>query len=356
MLKKSLEKISILKTASLVEALKKMDIEGVKLLIVVENGMFYGLISIGDIQRAIINNKPFSIEVQKIIRSNISVASAEDDPEEIKQDMLLRKIEFMPVVNDRKEVVDVLFWEDIFKDSPLPSHYEKIDLPVVIMAGGRGERLKPLTNVIPKPLIPVGDKPIIDEIIDSFRRSGCNRFYVSVNYMSDMVRDHFRKKGNPESVEFIEENKPLGTAGSLFYLKGKINSPFFVNNCDVLIKQNYAEIYKYHRESKNEITIVAALKSIKVPYGLVETEENGRITGITEKPFVSYMVNTGLYLLEPHLLDELNENEPLNITTLIEGILARNGRAGSFPISEDSWFDIGEIGDYWKLINSVRAK
>ncbi|TFH49028.1 MAG: CBS domain-containing protein [Bacteroidia bacterium] len=356
MIKNSLEKITILKTASLVEALKKMDIEGVKLLIVVENGLFYGLISIGDIQRAIINNKPFSIEIQNIIRSNIFVASAGDDPEEIKQDMLLRKIEFMPVVNDRKEIVDVLFWEDLFKDSPLPSHYEKINLPVVIMAGGRGERLKPLTNVIPKPLIPLGEKPIIDEIIESFQRNGCNKFYISVNYMSDMIRDHFLKKGNYENIEFIQENKPLGTAGSLFYLKGKISSTFFVNNCDVLIKQNYAEIYNYHRESRNEITIVASLKSTKVPYGLVETEENGRITGITEKPYVNYMVNTGLYLLEPHLLDELKEGEPLNITSLIEGILARRGRAGSFPISEDSWFDIGEIGDYWKLINSVRVK
>jgi dTDP-glucose pyrophosphorylase len=356
MIEKQLDMISIPKTASLVEALKKMDTEGVKLLIVLDNGLFFGLVSIGDIQRAIINNMPFNTEVHRILRSNISVASVADDLEEVKQNMLLRKIEFMPILNGKREVVDVLFWEDIFKDSPLPSLFAKIDLPVVIMAGGRGERLKPLTNVIPKPLIPIGDKPIIDEIIESFQLNGCNRFYISVNYMSDMIKDYFRRKGGPEDIEFIEETKPLGTAGSLFYLKGKINTPFFVNNCDILIKQNYSEIYKYHQENRNEITVVASLKSIKVPYGLVETEENGRITGLKEKPYVSYMVNTGLYLLEPHLLNEIPEDKPLDITTLIEKVLARNGRAGSFPISENSWFDIGEIGDYWQLLNSVRVK
>ncbi|TFG89890.1 MAG: mannose-1-phosphate guanylyltransferase, partial [Candidatus Atribacteria bacterium] len=127
-------------------------------------------------------------------------------------------------------------------------------------------------------------------------------------------------------------------------------------NCDILIRQNYEEIYKYHRESRNEITIVASIKSIKVPYGLVETEENGRITGLTEKPYVNYMVNTGLYLLEPHLLNELEDNQYLDITTLIERVLKRKGRAGAFPISEKSWFDIGEISDYWQIINSAKAK
>jgi len=356
MIKENLAKISIPKSASVVEALAKMDKEGVKLLIVLENGLFYGLISIGDIQRAILGKKPFTTPVNEILRSNVSVATTGDDLEEVKQRMLMRKIEFMPVINAEKEVVDVLFWEDIFNGFPLPSLFEKIDLPVVIMAGGRGERLKPLTNVIPKPLIPIGDKPIIDEIIESFQVNGCSKFYISVNYLSEMIRDYFRRKGGTAIIEFIEETKPLGTAGSLSYLKGKIETPFFVNNCDIIIKQNYADIYKYHRENNNEITIVSSLKSTKVPYGLVETKENGRITGITEKPYINYMVNTGLYLLEPHLLDEIKEDEYLDITTLLEKILKRGGRAGSFPVSENSWFDIGEMGDYWKFLNTLRVK
>lgn len=356
MLKEHLEKIAVSKRATLVEALKKMDSQEVKLLIVLDNGLFHGLVSIGDIQRAIIANKPFSTEISTILRSNISVASVGDDIEKVKQDMLLRKIEFMPLLNSNKEVVDVIFWVDILSDSPLPSLFEKIDLPVVIMAGGRGERLKPLTNVIPKPLIPIGDKPIIDEIIERFQLNGCHKFYISVNYMADMIKDYFRRKEGTAIIEYVEEKKPLGTAGSLCYLKGRISTPFFVNNCDILIKQNYADIYKYHCESQNEITIVSSLKSIKVPYGIVESEENGRITGLKEKPYVNYMVNTGLYLLEPHLLDEISEEEPLDITTLLERVLARGGRAGSFPISESSWFDIGEISDYWKLLKAARVK
>jgi dTDP-glucose pyrophosphorylase len=356
MIKENLAKISISKNTSVVEALAKMDKEGVKLLIVLENGLFHGLISIGDIQRAILGKKPFTTQVNEILRSNISVASPGDDIEEVKQNMLMRKIEFMPVINEEKEVVDILFWEDLFREFPLPSLFEKIDLPVVIMAGGRGERLKPLTNVIPKPLIPIGDKPIIDEIIESFQINGCRKFYISVNYLSEVIKDYFRRKDGSAIIEFIEETKPLGTAGSLSYLKGKIDTPFFVNNCDIIIKQNYADIYKYHQDNRNEITIVSSLKSTKVPYGLVETEENGRITGITEKPYINYMVNTGLYLLEPHLLDEISDDEYLDITTLLERILKRGGCAGSFPVSENSWFDIGEMGDYWKFMNTLRVK
>ena len=356
MVLKTIERISIQKDASLVEALRKMDSEEVKLLIVADNGLFYGLVSIGDIQRAIISNKPFSTEIREIIREHISVASVNDDPELIKQDMLKRKIEFMPILNDRKEIVNVLFWDDLFAESPLISYYDKADLPVVIMAGGKGERLKPLTNIIPKPLIPVGEKTMIDEIIDSFYTNGCRKFFISVNYKAEMIKDYFSKSEKRDNIEFIEEKKPLGTAGSLCYLKGKIDTPFFVNNCDILIRQNYADIYKYHRENHNEITIVSSLKSMKIPYGLVETEENGRIKGITEKPYLNYMVNTGLYVFEPHLLDEISNEEYLDITTLLEKILKRGGRAGSFPVSENSWFDIGEMGDYWKYINTVRVK
>ena len=355
-IRQRLDRISIKKTITIIEALRKMDHEDVKLLIVLDQGLFCGLLSIGDIQRAIISNTPLNAEAVTIMRSNVSVASDDDDLEKVREEMIKKKIEFMPVINSNKEVVNVLFWDDLFKEEAVTSISERLDIPVVIMAGGRGERLKPLTNVIPKPLIPIGDKPIIDEIIDSFRKSGCDRFFISVNYMSGLIKDYFAREGRSETVEFVEEEKPLGTAGSLYYLKDKINTTFFVSNCDILINQNYAEIVRYHRESRNEITIVASLKSLKVPYGLVETEENGRILHLREKPYVSYMVNTGLYLLEPHLLNELEDNQYLDITTLIERVLQRNGRAGAFPISEKSWFDIGEISDYWQIINSARTK
>jgi|WetSurMetagenome_2_1015567.scaffolds.fasta_scaffold05096_5 dTDP-glucose pyrophosphorylase len=355
-MKKDIERIKIKKSTTIVDALRLMDSEGVRLLIIVEGGLFYGLISIGDLQRAIIANKPFTTEVSTIMRTNISVAEYGEDMEHVKQTMVLKKIEIMPVINDKKEITDVLFWHDLFSEAPRSVMYDKIDIPVVIMAGGRGERLKPLTNVIPKPLIPIGDKPIIDEIIGSFQRNGCNNFFISVNYMSDMIKDHFARKGGAEIIEFIEETEPLGTAGSLFYLKGKINTTFFVSNCDILVDQDYSEILNYHRENHNEITIVASLKSLKVPYGLVETEENGRIIRLKEKPYVSYMVNTGLYLLEPHLLSDMEDNRHLDITALIDKVIARNGRAGAFPISEKSWFDIGEIGDYWQIVNPARQK
>ena len=183
------------------------------------------------------------------------------------------------------------------------------------MAGGKGTRLKPLTNVLPKPLIPLGEKTIIENIMDKFYDVGCNQFHISVNYKAEMIRYFFSALGhNKYQIDYIQEKTPLGTAGSLHLLKGKLNSTFFVTNCDILIDQDINDVLEFHKMYKNEITVVAALKNYSLPYGILETQQEGKLTKIAEKPNFTFKINTGFYILEPHLLNEIPQNKFYHIT------------------------------------------
>lgn len=341
---------SITITTSLLDALKTMDTQKVKTLFVYSGNHFDGILTIGDIQRAIINNKSLEDSVSSILDKNKKYATPGESREEIRKKMLSLRAEYMPVVDNYGELVDVYSWSDFFKHSE-PQHRDKINLPVVIMAGGKGTRLKPITNVIPKPLVPVGDKTILEEIMDQFEGIGCQKFYMSVNYKSDMMRFYLDQLEHHYDISFFEETKPLGTIGSVSLLKGKINTPFFVSNCDIIIDQDYRDVYEYHRNNHNDLTIVTAVKSFRIPYGVIETGEDGLMTGLQEKPEQMYMINTGVYILNPELIDEIPEGEFFHITHLMEKIKARGGRIGCFPVSEHAWKDMGEWPEYLKMIN-----
>lgn len=326
-----------------------MDESKRKLLIVLQdNQTFFSLLSIGDIQRAIINNIPLDSSVEKILRDDITVAHKNDNIELVKQRMKTRRNEFMPIIDDTKKIIQVIFWEDLFAERQPAIQF---DLPVVIMAGGRGSRLKPLTNIIPKPLIPINDKTIIEDIMDRFVEHGCHQFYLSVNYKADMIRYYFDDLNNLEyDIDYFQEDKPLGTAGSLSLLKGKINQTIFVSNCDILIDQDYSEILKYHRENKNDITVVAALKHYPIHYGTIESGNNGQLLELIEKPELTFKINSGMYLIEPHILDEIPDEQFFHITELIVNVMTRGGTVGVFPVSEKSWKDIGDWKEYLKNI------
>jgi dTDP-glucose pyrophosphorylase len=325
---------------TLLEALKQMDAIDKKLLIVVKNDTFVSLLSVGDIQRAIIQNKPLETKITDILRGNIKVLNSGDSLDTARKMMLEYRMELCPVVNENNIIEEVYFWEDLFLDKK-PQPARQFNLPVVIMAGGIGTRLKPLTNVFPKPLIPVGEKTIIEEIFERFSNHGCNTFYVSVNYKADLIEYYLRNQKLPYNIQFFEEEKPMGTAGSLSLLKDQINKTFFVSNCDILVEQDYSEILDYHYSNKNEITIVAALKHYPITYGIVETGEKGHLIKLVEKPDLTFKINSGVYILEPHLLAEIPNNQLYHITTLIEKLLERKGNVGVFPVSEKSWKDMG---------------
>jgi NDP-sugar pyrophosphorylase family protein len=219
------------------------------------------------------------------------------------------------------------------------------------MAGGFGTRMKPLTNVIPKPLIPIGDCSILEHIMNSFHDYGCKDFYISVNYKADLIKYYLNEQDLPYQVSYFKEDKPLGTAGSLSLLKDKIHTTFFVSNCDILVNQDYAEVLKYHQENKNDITIIAALKSYEIAYGTLNTVDDGLLDSLSEKPNLNFKINTGMYILNPSTLNEIPEDTFFHITDLIDKIKSKGGRVGVFPISEKSWTDIGNWEEYLKIIN-----
>jgi dTDP-glucose pyrophosphorylase len=341
----------IFKNLSILDTLKKMDSIDKKSLIVMEEDRFLGIISVGDIQRAIIQNKSLDSPIEEILRKKIRVAKPEDNFETIKQMMFDFRMELCPVVDENQGIIKVYFWEDVFKENQLQPK-SQFNLPVVIMAGGFGTRLKPITNVIPKPLIPIGEKTMLEHIFDRFSKHGSNSFYISVNYKAELIDFYLKSKNLPYTLNYFKEERPMGTAGSLSLLKGVINETFFVSNCDILIKQDYSEILDYHISNKNDITVIAALKHYSIPYGTIETTENGKLVSLQEKPELTFKINSGMYILEPHLLNEIPENQFFHITHLIDKVHLAGGNVGVFPVSEKSWKDIGEWDEYLKHSNN----
>lgn len=334
---------------TIISALKKMDEVKTKYLFIFDGERFDCMITIGDIQRAIIRNVEMSRHISDIMDRNKIYARENDSIDEIKEVMFKEGIDCMPILNGEGEIVDVLFWADVFKETASEVR-EKIDLPVVIMAGGKGTRLKPITNVIPKPLVPVGDKTILEVIMDQFEGIGCHKFYMSVNYKADMMKYYLSQLLHQYDIEFFMEDRPLGTIGSVSLLKGKITTPFFVSNCDSINEQDYRDVWDYHVENHNDLTIVTMVKSFKIPYGVIETGEDGLMVALSEKPELTYQVNTGVYILNPSCIEEIPEGEFFHITHLMEKIKARGGRVGCFPVSEHAWKDMGEWPEYLRMI------
>ena len=348
---KRFEEICIESGSSILSALKQMDATCRKLLIVTNNDHYCNLISIGDIQRAILKGVDLSSPLDGILRKKTSVASVHQSRYDVERYVREHKTEFMPIIDDNGNLVDIVFWDDLFH-TPVARRTPDFNLPVVIMAGGQGTRLRPLTNVLPKPLIPIGEQTMMEDIMDRFVECGCSDFFVSVNYKADVIKRYFDNLNKPQyNISYFQEDKPLGTAGSLHLLKHKIHDTFFVSNCDIIIDEDYGEILHYHRENHNEITVVAAIKNIAIPYGTLETKGEGLLADIREKPEYTFKINTGMYILEPALIDEIPEDEFYHITFLIEKLMREGRRVGVYPINEGSWTDIGNWTEYMKYIN-----
>lgn len=334
---------------TILSAMKKMDEIKMKILFIYSRDKFEGILTLGDIQRAIIKGYSLKESVSHILDRKKIYVDASEPLDTVKEKMKSIRAELMPVIKDG-ELVEVYTWEDLFGKTSEPQK-KLINLPVVIMAGGKGTRLRPITNVIPKPLIPVGDKSILEVIMDQFEVIGCKKFYLSVNYKADMMEYYLSQLDHKYDIQFFMENKPLGTIGSVSLLKGQITTPFFVSNCDSINDQDYREVYDYHIQNKNELTIVTMVKSFRIPYGVIETGENGIMTALCEKPELNYQVNTGVYILNPECIDEIPQGEFFHITHLMEKIKAHGGRVGCYPVSEGAWHDMGEWSEYLKMIN-----
>ena len=259
-----------------------------------------------------------------------------------------KKLNLIPVIDKDGKVVDYLTWSNI-KGGKRP--VKKLDnVSVVIMAGGKGTRMQPFTKILPKPLVPVHEKPIIEHIIERFTDVGCDEFHLTVNYKGRILKAYFEELQPDYGIHYVDEQEPLGTAGSLRFLKGKFNQPFFVTNCDIIIKADYTSLYEFHQKGGYDVTLVASTKEYIIPYGTCELNGDGHLSHINEKPHYDFLINTGLYVLNPDVLKLIPKNTFFHITHLIEDAKSQGKKIGVFPVDDDAWIDVGEWAEYQKAV------
>jgi NDP-sugar pyrophosphorylase family protein len=250
----------------------------------------------------------------------------------------------IPVLDELDRIADILFWYDFFENHPHePRVVESLTNHVVIMAGGKGERLDPFTKILPKPLIPFGDKPIIERIMDNFNKYGFVNFILTLNYKKELIKMYMRENQFPYNVEWIEEDDYLGTAGSLGHLKDKLKETFIVCNCDILLESDFRNILLWHKGEKALVTLVGCHKEMVIPYGTLEMDD-GRLKTINEKPTQDIVINTGVYIMEPEVISLITPGERVDMNHLIERA-QRKGKITVYPIC-DGWFDIGQWKEY----------
>ena len=353
-MKVKLKNLLVTKSTSIGECMQRLNATAEKCLIVTDNKkILLGTITDGDIRRSILNDFDIKKSIKDVYFKNpASFVKGNYKKTLIKKILQEKNISLVPLVNKKKIVVGYLTWDDIFKDERKIEVLNKI--PLVIMAGGKGTRMEPFTKIFPKALLPVKEKPIIQHIIEKFALSGINKFFVTVNYKTVILKSFFSELNLNYSINFIHEKKPLGTAGSLRLLKNKIFAPFFVTNCDVIINVDYDSLYKFHLKNKNDLTLVASNKQYQVPYGVCQINKRGSLHQLIEKPKHDYLVNAGLYIMSPKVLNLIPKNKFFNINNLLNSIKSRKMKVGVYPISEESWSDVGQWSEYNKFFKSSK--
>ncbi len=297
------------------DALFRLEKNKQKCLIVVDkNQKFYGTLTDGDVRRAILNNSNVHNTIKSYVKKKPVVIREVDykklssnDIDKLFKKFKNSKIDLIPVINEKKRVIHLIDSEA--KKTQLNK------IPLVLMAGGKGVRLKPFTDIFPKPLIPVNNIPAAEQIVNSFRENGVKKIFFSVNFKKDLIKSYFKDK--PYKINYIEEKKSLGTVGSLSNLK-QVNSDFFVSNCDTILNINHKDFFDYHKRNNFFISIVVATKNFKLPYGSCELDKRGLLKKITEKPNTNYLVNTGLYLMNSNVIKFIKKNSFMNMDQLIK--------------------------------------
>ena len=351
-----LKKYTISEQETAAEALQQLDLNARGILFCVdEKNHLLGTVTDGDIRRWLIKTGKLEGRLQEIMNLNPKVIYRKN-LSSAQEEMRRFSITALPVVDAKNRIVDVVFCTGEEQRKEEDSSQSLAGVTVVIMAGGKGTRLYPYTKVLPKPLIPIGDVPIMERIVERFCDFGVKNFYVTLNYRKNMIKSYFSEVGRGYEMNYVEEEKPLGTAGSLHLIQEQFDKPIIVTNCDILIHADYKDIYEYHQRSGNELTIVTALKNIIVPYGVINSKENGVIISMDEKPKLSYFVNTGMYVLNPGLLNEIPEDSFYHMTDLANQLLEEERQIGMYPISEDSFLDMGEFEEMHRMENKLNLK
>ena len=343
------KKFLVKENISISSALKIITKSGKKGLVVIDSKQnFKGTLSDGDVRNAIINGKSLDESISEIYQKKpFYFYEKEIKNKDIKKIFIEKNFNFIPVVDKEKKLKKIIFWEDIFSFEK-KSKFKKINSDVIIMAGGKGKRLKPLSDILPKPLIPLKGKPLIKHVIDNFLKFKKNKFFISINYKSSIIKTYFKDLKPKYKIDFISESKPLGTIGAVRKIKDKIQNNFILTNCDVLVDIDYADLEKYHCNKNNDITLVVTTKEFAMPYGNCEVDDNGKLITINEKPTYKFLINSGIYIINKKLIKLIPANQKYDIDKFINNAIKQNCKIGIYPITQDKWVDVGKWIDFYK--------
>ena len=339
----NLERYIVPEDMSILDTMKAINKGAKGNVFVCRDGKLLAVVTDGDIRRYIIGSGDLNESVGKIANYH-PVFVTRNENVDVAALMRAEGITALPVIDSDGKLIDI-----IFPDKKRDESYPVLRVPVVIMAGGKGTRLKPYTQVLPKPLIPIGDRTITEHIMDRFERYGCTHFDMIVNYKKNFIKAYFHDQEKKREIDFIEEPEFLGTAGGLRLICEKYSDSFFVTNCDILIDTDYEELLKYHIEHQNLITLVCARKKMVIPYGTIRLSEENTVKDLEEKPEYEFLTNTGLYVVEPDFIRKIPENTFIHITDVIKQCLEQKLRVGAYVIDDSLWMDMGQMDELEKM-------
>jgi len=347
--KEELKSILIKSSQSIREAIKIIDVAHYGIGVIVDdNNIVKGILTDPDIRRLVLQSVDFDENVNSVMNDKpVIVEQNSVSKKEIQNIFIEKGFLQIPIVNENRQLVDLVIKSDMLDKAEKEVSHNKIHASVVIMAGGRGTRMEPFTTILPKPLIPIGDKSMLEVIMEEYARFDISDFCISVNYKANLIKAYLSDSNLDYTISYIQEDKPLGTAGSLKLLSKEFaNKPFFVSNCDIIIRDDYSKIYDFHIKGKYAITMVASLQHHKIPYGVCEIENGGDLVTIKEKPEYNFLVNTGMYIVNPEVLEKIPDNQFFHITHLMDKLKKLGMKVGVFPVSEKSWIDVGQWTEY----------
>lgn len=328
--------------ATVLSAVQCLDRTGAQICLVCDaDGRLAGTVTDGDVRRGLLKAVSLEAAVSAIMNRDPLVAAPTDTPGRVLEIMNATGLRQIPIVDEHRKVVGLKFWNELSRGGQSRDNW------VVLMAGGQGSRLRPLTEDRPKPLLTVGHKPLLESTLEAFLLFGFRRFFISVNYKADMVKEHFGDGHHWGCrIDYLEEEVQLGTAGALGLLGERPAHPLIVMNGDVLTKVNFDMLLDFHRTQKAAATMCVREYEFTVPFGVIDINDH-RIRGIAEKPIHRSFVNAGIYVLDPSVLDKVEKGARLDMTDLFGALIASGETTAAFPIFE-YWIDVGHIDDFRK--------
>lgn len=335
------------KNKSLLEALIQINTlypEPLVLFVVDDNQRMVGTLTDGDSRRALIAGASVDDKAEKVMHRDFNYMKADDihNVKEIRRqkEMLMKLV---PILDDEKHIVDII---------NLEKYKTRLPVDAVMMAGGKGERLRPLTEKTPKPLLPVGDKAIIDHNVDRLINYGVKHISVTVNYLKEQIETHFQEPRNGIQIQTVREPKFLGTIGSIKFVENFYNDTVLVMNSDLFTNIDYEDFFLHFQQHDAEMSVAAIPYNVSIPYGILDLDGRN-IQGLLEKPQYNHYANAGIYLIKRRALDEIPENTFFNATDLVEKLIAEGKKVIRYPLN-GTWIDIGNPQEYQKAKDLVK--